>query len=145
MSQTSRYIPYLCIGGSGRWACWAAQHSAQHTHFRIRNSRALLPSCCCASDLIGQKSSSRSRPIGRAILLAQITHTRARVPKRYVNTIQNTKNEKGVDRGAPAPLQYDLWAVYITWPLWPFLVSFPLYAITVLSPKSHSSPCDKIQ
>ena len=37
---------------------------------------------------------------------------------------------------------HDLWAVYIARPLWPFLVSFPLYATIVLSPKSHSSPCD---
>ena len=48
-----------------------------------------------ASDLIGWKSSSRSCPVGHAILLAQITHTHAGVPKRYVNTTQNTKNEKG--------------------------------------------------
>ena len=45
----------------------------------------------CASDLIGWKSSSRSRSAGRAILLAQIGCTRAGVPKRYVNTTQNTK------------------------------------------------------
>ena len=37
---------------------------------------------------------------------------------------------------------HDLWTVYIAWPLWPFLVSFSLYATTVLSPKSHSSPRD---
>jgi hypothetical protein len=35
----------------------------------------------CASDLIGRKSSSHSRPIGRTILVAQIACTRAGVPK----------------------------------------------------------------
>ena len=35
---------------------------------------------------------------------------------------------------------HDLWTMYIAQPLWSFLVSFPLYATTVLSPKSHSSP-----
>jgi hypothetical protein len=38
---------------------------------------------------------------------------------------------------------HDLWTVYIARPLWPLLISFPLYATTVLSPKSHSSPRDK--
>ena len=37
---------------------------------------------------------------------------------------------------------HDLWTVYIARPLWPLLVSFPLYAKTVLSPKSYSSPRD---
>jgi hypothetical protein len=37
---------------------------------------------------------------------------------------------------------HDLWTVYIARPLWPLLVSFPLYATTVLSPKSYSSPRD---
>ena len=48
-----------------------------------------------ASDLIGRKSSSGSRSVGRAILLAQIALTCTGVPKRYINIIQNTKNEKG--------------------------------------------------
>ena len=58
-------------------------------------SRATPVLPLCASDLIGRKSSPHSCSVGRAILLAQIAHTRARVPKRYVNTTQNTKNEKG--------------------------------------------------
>jgi hypothetical protein len=37
---------------------------------------------------------------------------------------------------------HDLWTVYIARPLWPLLLSFPLYATTVLSPKSYSSPRD---
>ena len=56
-----------------------------------------------ASDLVGQKSSSRSRSVVRAILLAQIARTRAGVLKRYVNTTQNTKTRKGVDRGKSDP------------------------------------------
>ena len=59
-----------------------------------------------ASNLIGQKSLSHSRSVSCTILLAQITRTRAGVPKWYVNTTQNTKTRKGVDRGAPAPLQW---------------------------------------
>ena len=47
------------------------------------------------------------------ILLAQIARTRAGVPKRYVNTTQNTKTRKRVDRGTPAPLQYQ-W-IQVTW------------------------------
>ena len=43
-----------------------------------------------------------------AILLAQIGRTHAGVQKQYVNIIQNTKTEKGVDRGVPALLQYIL-------------------------------------
>jgi hypothetical protein len=56
-----------------------------------------------ASDLVGQKSSSRSRSVVRAILLAQIACTRTGVPKRYINTTQNTKTRKGVDRDKSDP------------------------------------------
>ena len=56
-----------------------------------------------ASDLVGQKFSSRSRSVVRTILLAQIARTRAGVPKRYVNITQNTKTRKGVDRGKSDP------------------------------------------
>jgi hypothetical protein len=82
----------------GLWSLGLLGCPTLYTAYPIPNweqSRAtpILP--LRASDLIGRKSSSHSRPIGHAILLAQIAHTHTGVPKRYVNTTQNTKNEKG--------------------------------------------------
>jgi hypothetical protein len=48
----------------------------------------------CISNIIEQKSSSHSRSICHAILLAQISCTYTRVSKQHVNTIQNTKTTK---------------------------------------------------
>jgi hypothetical protein len=75
------------IRGLPSLGSWVAQHSAQRARFLIGNSRAPLP----GRDLIG--------PYRR---------TRVGVRKHYVNTAQNTKTQKGVDRGASAPLQHEL-------------------------------------
>ena len=76
---------------------------AAYSFLNREQSRATPVLLLRASDLVGQKSSSRSRSVVRTILLAQIACTRAGVPKRYVNTTQNNKIRKGVDRGKSDP------------------------------------------